>query len=309
MSSYSFTIKIGTRGSALALAQAYYVRDCLKNAGNLTDDNFKIIPIKTTGDNLLSAKLQDFGGKGLFTKEIEQALLDRTIDIAVHSGKDVPTKRQDGLQIIAIPMREDYRDAFISSKYQLLSDLPNGATLGTASLRRTAQILYKRPDLNIVLLRGNVQTRLQKLNDGLCDATILAVAGLNRLNMMHITKQILDDIEFLPAPAQGAIMVETHKDIPIELSLLLNQINCVNSFDAVTAERAFLQALDGNCRTPLAALAEIDSENITLTGELLSDDGTIKVQKKILGHRKNGYEIGMILGQQVKEEFNLCKKS
>ncbi len=308
MSRTSYIIKIGTRGSALALIQAYYVRDALKACSDLTDDNFKIIPIQTSGDRLVSEKLQDFGGKGLFTKEIEQALLDKTIDIAVHSAKDVPTKRQEGLQIIATPPREDYRDAYISQKYPLLSDLPQGATLGTASLRRTAQFLNKRPDLKIVLLRGNVQTRLKKLQDGFCDATILALAGLNRLNMFDKVMQILETPEFLPAPAQGAIMIETYLDIDIELSSFLNKINCVDTFDCITAERSFLKALDGNCRMPIAALAEIDNQNIILTGELISDNGAVKINKTIIGMRKNAYDLGFELGNKIKEEFNVCQK-
>ena len=309
MSSHSYTIKIGTRGSALALAQAYYVRDCLKNISNLNDINFKIIPIQTSGDKLSTTKLQDFGGKGLFTKEIEQALLNKMIDIAVHSAKDVPTKRQDGLQLIATPPREDYRDAYISYKYPLLSYLPQGAVLGTASMRRTAQFLHKRPDLKIVLLRGNVQTRLQKLKDNLCDATILALAGLNRLNMSDTATQILDENEFLSAPAQGAIMIETAIDISVELLSFLNQINCSDTFDCITAERTFLKALDGNCRMPIAALAKINNNNnISLTGELLSEDGALKVCQTITGIRKNAYDIGLNLGQTIKQEFALCKK-
>lgn len=292
----------------MALAQAYYVRDALKAVSDLSDDNFQIIPIQTSGDRLLSAKLQDFGGKGLFTKEIEQALLDKTIDIAVHSAKDVPTKRQDGLQIIATPPREDYRDAYISQQYPLLSDLPLGATLGTASLRRTAQFLHKRPDLKIMLLRGNVQTRLHKLADGFCDATILAVAGLNRLNMFDKATQILDENIFLPAPAQGAILIETSMDIPHDVLTLINQINCVDTFDCITAERSFLKALDGNCRMPIAALAEVDNQNITLTGELLSDNGTVKIHKTVTGFRNDAYHMGFELGTSIKQEFALCNK-
>ncbi len=308
MSRTSYIIKIGTRGSALALIQAYYVRDALKACSDLTDDNFKIIPIQTSGDRLVSEKLQNFGGKGLFTKEIEQALLDKTIDIAVHSAKDVPTKRQDGLHIMATPPREDYRDAYISQKYPLLSDLPQGATLGTASLRRTAQFLNKRPDLKIILLRGNVQTRLKKLQDGVCDATILAVAGLNRLGMFDTPTHILETPDFLPAPAQGAIMIETHIDISIALSSLLNTINCMDTFDCITAERSFLKALDGNCRMPIAALAEIKNDYIILTGALLSENGTFKIEKKIMGLRKNAYDLGFELGNRIKEEFNVCQK-
>lgn len=305
----SYPIKIGTRGSALALAQAYYVRDCLKNAAGLTDTHFQIIPIQTTGDTLLGAKLQDFGGKGLFTKEIEQALLTNTIDIAVHSGKDVPTKRQDGLQIIATPPREDYRDAFISYRYKNLSELPQGARLGTASLRRTAQFLYKRPDLNIVLLRGNVQTRLKKLQDNVCDATILACAGLRRLNMLEQATQILDVTEFLPAPAQGAIMIETRSNIVDDLRLLLKAINCTDTFDCVVAERAFLNALDGNCKTPIAALAKINNnDTIDFIGELLSEDGTLKIQKTIQSNRSQAYDDAFDLGNLVKQEFNQWKK-
>lgn len=305
MSPSSTKIKIGTRASPLAMAQAFYIRDRLKEIGNLPDDAFEVISYKTTGDQLLNTKLQDIGGKGLFTKEIEQALLNQQIDIAVHSGKDVPTQRQDGLKIAAIPKREDVRDAFISLKYQSLDALPIGATLGTASLRRSAQFLNIRPDLNIKLIRGNVQTRLRKLENAECDATILACAGLKRLNMLNHATEILNTQDFLPAPAQGALILETRTDISPELDIFLNAIHCHDSADAVTAERTLLAALDGNCQTPIAALANVSSEKISLTGALFSENGCKKVEQKISGARKNNKMLGQQLGIAIKKAFGL----
>lgn len=306
MSSVLKKIKIGTRGSPLALAQAYSIRNSLMRVGNLSDEDFEIIPIKTSGDKLLEVKLQNFGGKGLFTKEIEQALLDGTIDIAVHSGKDVPIKRQDGLHIIATPPREDYRDAFISVKYSTINNLPEGAFVGTASVRRTAQIRAMRPDIQLVLLRGNIQTRLHKLENGICDATFLACAGLNRMNMEHIATQILDETDFLPAPAQGIIMIEASEKLPEDLYQLIKQINCPETYDRSLTERGVLEAVQGNCETPIAALSKIKGKDIHLLAEFLSPKGDIRIKQEIKGKRINHYWLGLELGYSLKEAYLKC---
>lgn len=298
-------IKIGTRGSALALAQAHIIKDLLKKAGGLSDDTFEIIPIVTSGDMLLEKKLQDFGGKGLFTKEIEQSLIDEKIDIAVHSAKDVPTYRQPHLELVACPPRENPQEAFISEKFQSFSSLPIGAIIGTASLRRTAQILHQRPDIIIKLLRGNIQTRLQKIKDGLYDATFLACAGLARLDLLSEAKEIMDEKQFLPAPAQGAIILEIKETISPEIRQLIARINCDNTMCCVIAERAYLQALDGNCRMPIAALARINHDNkLILHGELLSENGTKKVKYSRIDIPENAFKLGLELGRLIKEEFN-----
>ncbi len=200
--------KIGTRGSPLALAQAYETRDRLMAAHGLTEHNFEIVVIKTTGDRIQDRPLGEIGGKGLFTKEIEDALLDGSIDMAVHSMKDMPVKQPAGLLLNCYLPREDVRDAFVSLKYKSIADLPIGAKLGSSSLRRRAQILNRRPDINVVEFRGNVQTRLRKLSEGVADATFLAMAGLIRLDNTHVAQSAIDTDELLPAVAQGAIGIE-----------------------------------------------------------------------------------------------------
>lgn len=263
---------IGTRGSPLALWQAHWVQSLL--AGDdaaRKDERFPIRSFTTSGDKL-KGELKDFGGKGLFTKELEQALLDGEIDMAVHSMKDVPTRAQPGLHISAILKRADHRDGFISKRYKSLSDLPQGALVGTASIRRRAQLSALRPDIEYSLLRGNVGTRLAKLEAGDCDATFLACAGLKRLGQGHvITEEISSDL-MLNAPAQGAVGVETRADNDAVIARLA-AINHRASDITVRAERGFLEGLDGSCRTPIAALAHIDEAGLFLKGEVLSLSG------------------------------------
>ncbi|MEM9210575.1 MAG: hydroxymethylbilane synthase, partial [Pseudomonadota bacterium] len=202
------SIRIGTRGSPLALAQAHETRNRLMTAHNMAEAEFEIVVIKTTGDAILDRPLSEIGGKGLFTKEIEEQLLDGSIDLAVHSMKDMPVDQPDGLVLDCFLPREDVRDAFVSLTYKSIDDLPSGATLGSSSLRRRAQLLHRRPDLNVIEFRGNVQTRMRKLEEGVADATFLAMAGLNRLGMADVVTAPVEVTDVLPAIAQGAIGIE-----------------------------------------------------------------------------------------------------
>ncbi len=266
-------LRIGTRGSPLALAQAYETRERLSIAFGLSLDSFEIVVIKTTGDKVLNRPLKEIGGKGLFTKEIEEALLQESIDIAVHSMKDMPVEQPDGLILDTFLPREDVRDAFVSRIHKSLADIPQGATVGTSSLRRKAQLMSKRPDLKIVEFRGNVQTRLKKLDDGVAECTFLAVAGLNRLKMEDIITAPISTDEMLPAVAQGAIGIE-RREKDIKVATMLEAIHNSTTGLLLSAERAFLEALDGSCETPIAGLAEFKNENLRFRGEILKTDGS-----------------------------------
>ncbi len=266
-------IRIGTRGSPLALRQTHEVRDRLCQAHKLDESQIEIEIIKTTGDAIQDKALREFGGKGLFTKEIEEALLSGDINLAVHSMKDMPTRLPDGLEIACLLPREDVRDAFISLKAKELTDLPEGAVVGSSSLRRQAQVKRIRPDLKVVTYRGNVQTRLKKLEEGVVDATLLACAGLKRMGYeARITAPMAPEV-MLPAVAQGAIGVEV-KTADEEMKILLAKIHDQETAICVAAERAFLEALDGSCRTPIAGLAELTKEGLTFRGMILTPDGT-----------------------------------
>ena len=266
-------LRIGTRGSPLALAQAYETRERLSIAFGLSLDSFEIVVIKTTGDKVLNRPLKEIGGKGLFTKEIEEALLQESIDIAVHSMKDMPVQQPDGLILDTFLPREDVRDAFVSRIHKSLADIPQGATVGTSSLRRKAQLMSKRPDLKIVEFRGNVQTRLKKLDDGVAECTFLAVAGLNRLKMEDVITAPISTDEMLPAVAQGAIGIE-RREKDIKVATMLEAIHNSTTGLLLSAERAFLEALDGSCETPIAGLAEFKNENLRFRGEILKTDGS-----------------------------------
>ena len=266
-------LRIGTRGSPLALAQAYETRERLSIAFGLSLDSFEIVVIKTTGDKVLNRPLKEIGGKGLFTKEIEEALLQESIDIAVHSMKDMPVQQPNGLILDTFLPREDVRDAFVSKIHKSLADIPQGATVGTSSLRRKAQLMSKRPDLKIVEFRGNVQTRLKKLDDGVAECTFLAVAGLNRLKMEDIITAPISTDEMLPAVAQGAIGIE-RREKDIKVATMLESIHNSTTGLLLSAERAFLEALDGSCETPIAGLAEFKNENLRFRGEILKTDGS-----------------------------------
>lgn len=296
-------LRIGTRGSPLALAQAHETRDRLAAAHpDLAQDGaIEIIVISTTGDMLLDRTLADAGGKGLFTKEIEEALLDGRIDLAVHSMKDVPTALPSGLEIAALLPREDPRDAFLSRDGAKLADLPPGAVVGTAGLRRQAQILELRPDLQVIPLRGNVQTRLRKLADGEVDAMLLALAGLRRLGLADRATEIFAPETMLPAVAQGAIGVEIRVDDAATRARLA-PLACAATAARVTAERALLAALDGSCRTPIAALAELsdDGAGLSLRAKVLSPDGKRVFTAAIAGASADAAALGAAAGADVK---------
>ena len=267
-------LRIGTRGSPLALAQTHAVRDALAAAWPelATDGAIGITTIKTTGDQVQDRPLAEIGGKGLFTKELDEAMEEGRIDLAVHSMKDVPTYLPDGIVLPCMMLREDVRDAFISPVAATPLDLPHGAVVGTASLRRGAQLLNLRPDLSVVNFRGNVQTRLNKLAEGQVHATLLAMAGLNRLGLSrHVTCALPTD-QMLPAVAQGAVGI-TCRAHDESAHRYLAPLTDRATFIRVTAERAFLARLDGSCRTPIAALAELDGDNLSLRGLIVSPDG------------------------------------
>ena len=266
-------LKIGTRGSPLALAQAYETRARLMAAHSLPEAAFSIEVIQTTGDAVQDRPLSEIGGKGLFTKEIELALLDGRIDIAVHSMKDVATVLPETLVIDCALPREDVRDAFISRKYKSISELPEGAVVGTSSLRRRAQLLSMRPDLKLVEFRGNVQTRLKKLDDGVAEATFLACAGLRRLGNFDLANPIETDV-MLPACAQGAVGIE-RRESDEAAAALLAPIHDPDTFIRISAERAFLQELDGSCRTPIGGLAELDGDTLRFRGQIIRPNGSL----------------------------------
>lgn len=294
------TLKIGTRGSKLALAQAHEVKGLLIDAhDNLNDNNIDIVVMSTRGDRVQDRNLSEIGGKGLFTEEIENALYEGGIDIAVHSLKDMPTKLPRGLELVCYLEREDVRDAFLSSKARSLAELPEGAVVGTSSLRRKAQALALRPDLEIVNFRGNVQTRLQKLDNKVADATFLAMAGLNRLNIDDPRVNAVNISDLLPAVAQGAITIEIASK-NAKMRKILTPLNHKETELRVRAERTMLDILDGSCRTPIAGLATIDGEEMTLKGRVLSEDGTHDRYDKICGNKNDPEAIGEELGQILK---------
>ncbi|MFG5380561.1 hydroxymethylbilane synthase [Yoonia sp. R2-816] len=282
---------IGTRGSPLALAQAHETRDRLMAAFDLPQEAFAICVIKVTGDAVQDRPLKEIGGKGLFTREIEEALLDGSIDIAVHSMKDMPVEQPGGLVLDTYLPREDVRDAFVSLHAKGLDDLAEGATVGTSSLRRRSQLLARRPDLNVVEFRGNVQTRLKKLGDGVAEATFLAMAGLNRLGMADVPRFAIEPKDMLPAVAQGAIGIERRGD-DTRAAEMLAAIHDGPTGQRLAAERAFLAALDGSCETPIGGLAELDGGNLRLRGEILRTDGTAVFSDDVTGPIEDGAEMG-----------------
>jgi hydroxymethylbilane synthase len=287
-------LNIGTRGSPLALAQAHETRDRLMAAFGLPQEAFQIVLIKVTGDQIQDRALKDIGGKGLFTREIEEALLAGQIDIAVHSMKDMPTLQPEGLLLDCYLPREDVRDAFVSTDYVALSDLPQGATVGSSSLRRRAQLAHRRPDLKLVEFRGNVQTRLKKLGDGVAAATFLAMAGLNRLGMTHVARSAINPDQMLPAVAQGAIGVERRAD-DAHTKALLDAIHHRETGLRLAAERAFLLHLDGSCETPIAGLATLQGQTLWLRGEILRPDGT----QVLAGERHGPAADGAAMGRDL----------
>jgi hydroxymethylbilane synthase len=283
--------RIGTRGSPLALAQAHETRARLMAAFELPEDAFDIVVIKTTGDKVLDRPLKEIGGKGLFTREIEDEMLAGGIDIAVHSMKDMPVLQPEGLVLDCYLPREDVRDAFVSPAAPDLAALAPGTKVGTSSLRRKAQLLNRRPDLEVVEFRGNVQTRLRKLEEGVAACTFLALAGLNRLGMTHVATATIATEEMLPAVAQGAIGIERRAD-DARAAAMLEAIHHGPTGHRLAAERAFLAALDGSCETPIAGLAELDGGSLRLRGEILRTDGSKALADDQTGAVEDGPELG-----------------
>lgn len=302
-------VNIGSRGSPLAMVQARLVQRLLGEQWGIdTSERDRVLPIHvftTTGDKVTGA-LSDSGGKGLFVKELDEALADERIDLAVHSMKDVPTAIESCFALPAILEREDVRDAFISERFNSFLELPLGSCLGTASLRRQAQALRLRPDLTVKLLRGNVGTRLRRLSEGFCDATFLAVAGLNRLGQVEHIRSYIDIETMLPAPAQGAVGVQIRRN-DTRLHTLLAPLNHTDTQICISAERAFLKSLDGSCRTPIAALAQIDGGCLRFRGQALTPfgmdsferDETISLGPQPIIEAEN---LGAKLGAQIKVE-------
>ena len=291
-------LNIGTRGSPLALAQAHETRARLMAAFALPENAFQIVVIKTTGDRVLDRPLKEIGGKGLFTKEIEEALLAGSIDIAVHSMKDMPVAQPEGLLLETYLPREDVRDAFVSPHVARLADLPEGAVVGSSSLRRRAQLASRRPDLQLVEFRGNVQTRMKKLEDGVAVATFLAMAGLNRLGMAKVARSAIEVDEMLPAVAQGAIGIERRAD-DSRAAAMLAAIHHGETGLRLAAERAYLAALDGSCETPIAGLAILEGTTLTLRGEILRPDGSEVITGQMQGPVADGAALGQTLARDL----------
>jgi hydroxymethylbilane synthase len=292
-------LRIGTRGSPLALWQAHAVQVHLAAAHGVAPEAIAIEVIRTTGDVIQDRPLSEVGGKGLFTKEIEQALSDGAIDLAVHSSKDMPTALPPGLELAACLPREDVRDAFISRQAASLADLPRGAVVGTASLRRQAMVKRLRPDISVVTFRGNVDTRLRKLEDGVVDATLLAFAGLKRLGREAAATAVLEVDQFLPAVGQGAVGIEA-RAADNRTSALLDKINDAETLAAVQTERSFLAVLDGSCRTPIAGHARIVGNSIVFRGMILRPDGSEVHETTCKGAVQDGPLLGADAARELK---------
>jgi len=291
-------LRIGTRGSMLALAQAHLVQRLLGTAHGVAPEAIDIRIITTSGDRLTDRPLSEAGGKGLFSKEIEAALEAGEIDLGVHSSKDLASHLPDGLVLAAFLEREDVRDAFVSLKHASLDAMPPGARLGSSSIRRAAQMLRARPDLEIVPFRGNVDTRLGKLEAGIADATLLAAAGLNRLGKSDKVTAYLDPRDFPPAPAQGAIGIEI-RETDRRTADLVGVLNHPPTATAIAAERALLATLDGSCRTPIGAFTELNGVSCRLTAEILSPDGRAFHRDSVEGAAGNAAGLGTELGARL----------
>jgi hydroxymethylbilane synthase len=294
-------LRIGTRGSPLALAQANEIRVRLAAIHAISVDRIKLDVIRTTGDAIRDRPLAQAGGKGLFTKEIDDALLAGVIDLGVHSAKDLPTTLPSGLAIAAVPPREDARDVFISLTAKALRDLRPGAIVGTASLRRQALLKRLRPDLTVVNFRGNVETRLRKLEEGVVDATLLALAGLRRLGLVEKATAVLAIDEFLPAVGQGCLAVVARADDTRVLPLIA-PLNNTMSAQALTAERAFLAVLDGSCRTPIAGYAVVADDRLHFQGLIAKPDGSRQLRVEREGPRDDAVLLGAQAGRELKAQ-------
>ncbi|MEZ2129886.1 MULTISPECIES: hydroxymethylbilane synthase [unclassified Sinorhizobium] len=293
--------RIGTRGSPLALAQAHEARDRLMAAHGLPEEMFEIVVLTTRGDRITDRSLSEIGGKGLFTEELESKLVAGELDFAVHSAKDMPTILPEGLYLSAYLPREDIRDAFIGRTAPKLIELPHGATVGSASLRRQALIRRLRPDISVITFRGQVDTRLRKLQEGQVDATLLALAGLKRLGKVSVITELLEPEDFPPAPAQGAICLESRIG-DARVDDLLAAINDPVTFDAVSCERAFLAALDGSCRTPIAGYAICEGDRIRFSGLIVTPDGSREHGVTIDGNRGDAAALGHLAGTDVRKK-------
>lgn len=297
-------LRIGARGSPLSLAQTRWVRARLAEAHAIDAEAISITPITTSGDRQQEGRLIEAGGKGLFTKELDEALLDGRIDVAVHSLKDLPTRLPEALSLACVPVREDPRDAFVSLRAKSLAELPAGAIVGTASLRRQAQVLHKRPDLKVVTLRGNVDTRLRKLEAGDADATFLALAGLKRLGLEARASSLVDPRETPPAACQGALALTARSD-DSRTREILARIENADARTEIEAERAFLEALDGSCRTPIAALARRDGAHLRFIGEALTPNGAQCWRREAeitLTSDVDARALGLRLGGEIRDE-------
>ena len=294
-------MKLGTRGSPLALAQAHETRERLAAAFDLPHEAFEVVVIKTTGDRIIDRPLKEIGGKGLFTREIEEAMLSGEIDIAIHSMKDMPVLQPEGLVLDTYLPREDVRDAFVSPHVGGLAELPDGAKVGTSSLRRKAQVLVAYPQLDVVEFRGNVQTRLKKLDDQVAACTFLAMAGLNRLGRADVATAAISPEEMLPAVAQGAIGIERRAD-DTRAADMLAAIHDGPTAQRLAAERAFLAALDGSCETPIAGLAELDGSTLRLRGEVLRPDGSEAINDDQNAPIVDGAELGRAMAAKLLEQ-------
>ena len=290
---------IGTRGSPLALAQAHQLQATLSRAHGVPVEDIAISVIRTTGDMIQDRALSEAGGKGLFTKELDSALIGRTIDIAVHSSKDLPTLLPEELCIAAYLPREDVRDALICPAATSIAGLPRGARVGTASLRRGAQVKRLRPDTQIVPIRGNVETRLRKIADGEADATLLALAGLKRLGLQDKAQAVLETDDFLPAVGQGAIGITARRMDETTLQRLA-AIGDERTMHALTAERAFLRVVDGSCRTPIAGLANSDGTQVRFRGIILRPDGSEFHEVSEAGSVAQAHDIGLAAGRSLR---------
>ncbi len=289
-------IKIGTRGSALALTQARWVQAQL--AAHHPDCRVALVIIKTTGDKILDVPLAQIGGKGLFIKEIEEALRAGRVDLAVHSLKDMPAVVPEGLILGAVPAREDHRDAFISSRYDGLAAIPPGGRLGTGSLRRRVQLLHQRPDLEVVAIRGNVDTRLKKMETLRLDALILAAAGLNRLGLTHVYRGLLSETDMLPAVGQGALGLEVRAD-DLRLRELIAFLDHAPSRIAVSAERAFLARLEGGCVVPVAALGRVEGDTLILEALISDLEGKRYLRERLSGPVDEAQAMGTDLANRL----------
>ena len=299
MQSSAAFLRIGTRGSPLALAQANMVRAQLAAVHGVAEGQIELKVIRTTGDAITDRPLAEVGGKGLFTKEIEEALLGGAIDLAVHSAKDMPTVLPDGLAIVAVLPREDPRDVFISRQAGNFSDLKAGGVVGTASLRRQAQVKRLRPDLKVVSFRGNVESRLRKLDEGVVDATMLALAGLNRLGLARAATAVLSIDDFLPAVGQGIVALEARQDDRLTCERL-SAIDAPDVAIALMAERAFLAVLDGSCRTPVAGHATIAAGRVHIRGFIAKPDGSMIFETAREGAAADAANLGHDAGHELK---------